>query len=80
MEHDLYDCPNDMSVRMREGRDEARTQVQEKWVFKNKNKNNSKIKNTPKGKNRRAGRELFASQHKTKDNGSAQDYRHQEAK
>ncbi len=36
MEHDLYDSPNDMSVRMREGRDEARTQVQEKWVFNNK--------------------------------------------
>ncbi len=47
MEHDLYDCHNDMSVRMREGRDEARTQVQEKWVFNNNIKKRAKKKKTP---------------------------------
>ncbi len=70
---------------MDEESDEARTQVQEKWVFNNKIKQSNK--NHPKG-DKQAGRERERenslhsqhNKHTTKDNRSAQDYRHQEAK
>ncbi len=56
----------------------ARTQMQGNRVFNNKIKMN---KNTPKGKNRQAENCLHSQHntHTTKDNGSAEDYRHQEA-
>ncbi len=58
-----------------------RTQVQRNQVF---NKNETRMnKNHPEGeKNKQTGRRLVHSQHNTqltKDNGSAQDCRHQDA-
>ncbi len=67
------------------GEMKAGTQTQENVSFNNKIKQRA-AKTTPKGEKqtgRQAGRELLHSQHNThmtKDNGSAQDYRHQEAK
>ncbi len=64
----------------------SRTQVQRKSGFFN-NKTKQRTKTTPKGKKKQAGRRLEHTNMKhshdirhTKDNGSAQDYRHQEAK